>query len=199
MDKFYSNAPTFSVSKIRRCQILVDCSTLLKCWSFKNAMVQLLPNLDSPMILARGTRRVIEDQMITDLSADFSANAKTSLANMEYLLNENKAKLYGDTACSCESALLHYIVHHRTKASRRLVLLTQNAKLAYDVLRIINNFESVKAPAIEVYRVNPDGSLGGFVFESYRSGAMEPSRKASSQPQIPSEDYIYADILNKFA
>lgn len=164
MDRLYNNAPTFPIERIRDCQIIIDCSTLLKCRSFKKAIAQLQPYLVSPIIVAKCTQRVIKEKTADNRSPAFLLNSKTALANMDSLLKGNKVTLYGEESDRCENAILHYIVHHRAKTSKRLVLITQNPKLAYDIQIIINSFKSVRALDVEVYRLNPNCTLGAFVF-----------------------------------
>lgn len=162
---FTSTVPVHDVSVLDGKEVILDASAVMKFQGFDNFMKSYYPILTKDqkvLLFPNGGRKELADKAKNE--PEFYQKVKNTAVSLEYLLKQKKLCYIGSEQGTekSEETILRYVVNHRGKKS--LAVLTQNGKLASDILLVINKLRSWKGIPVDVYRINPDGDLGEFDF-----------------------------------
>lgn len=80
--------------------------------------------------------------------------------SVEFLSENGYLEHIGIEELTQSQNILSYIIANRHR--ERFTVITQNSKLAHD-LKLLNGLQSCRGNAVEVYRLEEDGTLGLFV------------------------------------
>lgn len=162
---FTLNAPSHDCSVLKGKEVILDPSAAVKYYGFKNFITEYYPELcaeQKTILFPKGGWKDLKNT--ADEYPEQSRNVATATDKLTVLFQDRHLKCIGSESETSHETIIRHLVTNRGKKS--FVVLTQKGRLASDILDIINSIRSVKGYMVEVYRINPDGSLGEFEFNN---------------------------------
>jgi len=199
--KVYStDYPTALVSTLEGSEVMIDATALAKT-GYKNFSCKFLTYLQTgraSLLVPKST--LSELSRMLDANPELRDNLKTALNSLQFMEDRGYLRYFGSEEDAPAEAIIRHLVLNRK--NKQFTVLTQDRKLAYDILEIVNNFKSVTGNAAAVWRLQHDGNLGGFVFDEI-VGTPAPAEEfvpsyAATAPAPAADKYrALLDRLNK--
>ena len=155
-------------------KIFIDTSSFLYEYSyiFFPHLIELLVKNNGKVFVAL---RVIEEVKKKSVDEKLKTSAFRALDFIEEMQAKGVVDIRGDVTDNFADNVFQ-VVFTKFRIAHKLVLITQDVKLAEDINKL-NNISSVKGQPIHVHKISQYGFLGSFFFDSTQKNSQLSEKK----------------------
>ncbi|MBQ9082167.1 MAG: zinc-ribbon domain containing protein [Clostridia bacterium] len=166
-------------------KIFIDTCSLLSPYAesfFKN-LTPLLAKHNARIIVPRRVIDELYKHQVNQTDPDLAQKARRALRNLQTMLNAGQVTVRGEESDNFADNVFQ-VVFTKFRIQERLLLITEDNRLAQDIL-LLNTNQSVKGKPVSVKRLSKYGYLAAFSWDNGSSGRNTPSAPRNDPPAPP--------------